>query len=40
MFFLFFNRLGCVGSILVSVVLSVLVMAMMRGCATGSGIGF
>jgi len=32
MFFFFSNRLGCLGSILVSVVLSVLLLALLRAC--------
>jgi hypothetical protein len=34
MFFLFSNRLGCVGSIVVSVLLSGLLLMLMRGCST------
>ncbi|SFH99171.1 hypothetical protein SAMN05421753_104253 [Planctomicrobium piriforme] len=32
MFAFYSNQLGCLGSILVSVVLSLLVFAMLRGC--------
>lgn len=34
MFAFYSNRLGCIGSILVSVVLSVLLIALLRGCQT------
>jgi hypothetical protein len=35
--FLFFsNRLGCLGSLLVSVVLSVLLLALLRACNAGT----
>lgn len=34
MFFLFSNRLGCLGSIVVSVALSALLILMMRGCSS------
>jgi len=37
MFFFFTSRLGCLGSILVSVVLSALVMLLVRGCSAGTG---
>lgn len=37
MFFFFSNRLGCMGSILVSVVLTVLLLALMRACS-GPGV--
>ena len=40
MFFLFSNRLGCLGSIVVSVLLSGLLLLMMRGCSTGPGGAF
>jgi hypothetical protein len=36
-FFFFSNRLGCVGSLLVTVVLSAVLILLMRGCvSTGS----
>ena len=34
MFFFFSNRLGCLGSILVSIVLSVLLILALRGCSS------
>ena len=37
MFVFFSNRLGCLGSIGVSLVLSILLIALMRGCSTGPG---
>lgn len=37
MFFFFSNRMGCVGSILVSIVLSLVLIALMRGCGAGGG---
>jgi hypothetical protein len=40
MFFLFSNRLGCVGSIVVSVLLSGLLLMLMRGCSTAPGGSF
>jgi hypothetical protein len=40
MFFLFSNRLGCLGSILVSVLLSGLLLLLMRGCSAGPGVAF
>ena len=33
MFIFFSNRLGCAGSVLVSVVLTVLLIALMRSCS-------
>ena len=36
MFIFFSNRLGCLGSILVSVVLTVILLALMRSCSGGS----
>ena len=33
MFFFFSNRVGCFGSIVVSVVLSLLLFGIMRGCS-------
>jgi hypothetical protein len=35
MFFLFSNRLGCLGSLIVSILLSVLLLFAMRACSTG-----
>ena len=32
MFFFFSNRLGCVGSILLSIGLSLILLAVVRGC--------
>ena len=32
MFFFFSNRLGCAGSILVSIVISALLILLLRGC--------
>ncbi len=32
MFFFFSNRLGCIGSLVVSVILTLLVVALLRGC--------
>jgi hypothetical protein len=40
MFFLFSNRLGCLGSVGVSIVLTLLLIALMRGCSTGPAIGW
>lgn len=40
MFFFFSNRLGCLGSIGVSVVLTLLLLALMRGCSTGPSYGW
>lgn len=37
MFFFFSNRIGCLGSILVSVVLTVLLLGLMRACS-GPGV--
>jgi hypothetical protein len=37
MFVFFSNRLGCLGSILVSIVLSVILIGLMRACSTGGG---
>jgi len=36
MFFFFSNRLGCVGSIAVSLVLSVILVLAMRSCNTAA----
>ena len=36
MFVFFSNRLGCAGSILVSIVLTVLLLALMRSCSSGT----
>jgi hypothetical protein len=33
MFVFFFNKIGCVGSILLSVIGTVLMLALFRGCA-------
>lgn len=33
--FFFFNRLGCVGSIVVSVIGTIILLALMRGCSGG-----
>jgi hypothetical protein len=35
MFVFFSNRLGCVGSILVSIVLSVILIGLLRACSSG-----
>ncbi len=35
MFFFFSNRLGCGGSILISLVATVLLFTLMRGCGGG-----
>jgi len=35
MFVFFSNRLGCLGSILVSIVLSLILIGLMRACSTG-----
>jgi hypothetical protein len=35
MFFLFSNRLGCLGSLVASIVLTVLLMVVLRACGTG-----
>ena len=40
MFFFFSNRLGCLGSIGVSVVLTVLLLALLRGCSAGPTYGW
>ena len=37
MFVFFSNRLGCLGSIAISLVLSALLILLLRGCSTGSG---
>ena len=37
MFFLFSNRLGCAGSILVSIVASALLILLLRGCGSTTG---
>ena len=37
MFVFFWNRIGCLGSIVISVVLSALLFLLMRGCSTGTG---
>jgi hypothetical protein len=39
-FVFFSNRLGCAGSLLVTVVLSALLIILMRGCSTGAGTAF
>jgi hypothetical protein len=36
MFFFFSNRLGCLGSIVVTLILSAALMALMRGCSSGA----
>jgi len=36
MFLFFSNRLGCVGSIVVTLILSAALMVLMRGCSTGA----
>jgi len=36
MFFFFSNRLGCVGSILVSLLLTFVLVLVMRGCSTAT----
>jgi hypothetical protein len=36
MFFFFSNRLGCLGSIVVTVILSAALMTLMRGCSSGA----
>ena len=36
-FAFFSNRLGCVGSIAVSVIGTILLLALMRGCSGGGG---
>lgn len=40
MFFLFSNRLGCLGSIALSVLLSGLLLLLIRGCSTGPAVAF
>ena len=35
MFVLFSNRLGCFGSIVVSILGTLLLIALLRGCSTG-----
>ena len=40
MFVFFSNRLGCAGSLLVTVLLSTLLFLLMRGCTTGPGTTF
>lgn len=35
MFVFFSNRLGCLGSIAVSIVLTLLLLGLMRACSTG-----
>lgn len=40
MFVFFSNRLGCVGSIGVSIVLTLLLLALMRGCSSGPAYGW
>jgi hypothetical protein len=41
LFVFFSNRLGCAGSLLVTVVLSALLILVMRGCSgAGGGVGF
>jgi hypothetical protein len=39
-FFFFSSRLGCLGSLLVTMVLSALIILLMRGCSTGPGTSF
>jgi hypothetical protein len=36
MFFFFSNRLGCFGSIVVTLILSAALILLMRGCSTGA----
>jgi hypothetical protein len=36
MFVFFSNRFGCLGSIVISVVLSALLLLVMRGCSSGT----
>jgi hypothetical protein len=36
-FAFFSNRLGCVGSIVVSVIGTIILLALMRGCSGGAG---
>ena len=40
MFVFFSSRLGCLGSIVVSIVLSALLILLIRGCNSGSGTSF
>ncbi len=40
MFVFFSNRFGCLGSLVISVVLSALLIFVMRGCSAGSGASF
>ena len=40
MFFFFSNRLGCAGSLAVTLVLSALLLLLMRGCGAGPGTSF
>ena len=35
MFIFFSNKLGCLGSILVSIVLSLILIALLRSCSAG-----
>jgi hypothetical protein len=35
MFFFFSNRLGCLGSVLVTILGTVILIALMRSCSTG-----
>jgi len=37
MFAFFSNRLGCLGSIAVSVIGTLILLALMRGCSGGAG---
>ena len=36
-FAFFSNRVGCVGSIIVSVIGTIILLALMRGCSSGAG---
>jgi hypothetical protein len=36
MFFFFSNRFGCLGSIVISIALSALLILLMRGCSSGT----
>jgi len=36
MFLFFSNRLGCLGSIVVTLILSAALILLMRGCSTGA----
>jgi hypothetical protein len=40
MFFFFTSRLGCLGSIAVSVIGTIIILALMRGCSAGVGGGW